>query len=1533
MSLEAVAPPGSGGRGRGRPRGRGRGRGRGAGRPASVNVPVQSVAFTELLQGPLDTDDGKKENAVSPPEQEEVIDESVFKALSLSEEQVRQVEQAVVRLKAQGKGLEDPQYRLLLRLLRDQGLVNTGATGPRWARDHGKTRLGSLGQLPDGSLTAEQQAQMHAQLQTYRLLARELPADQSLKETAGAIDDTPLDSLAYPEGADPLSILEDHRHAVLKAMHARRTALESLPRTLPPKVHVAALSELMCLRVCDIQNKVRHEMYGTINEPPTAVVLGDFRSLRRPRKLVLRTVKETLEQERAMQKEEEMRKVHTRQSYINSVLEWHADFTAFHKQAREVCRSVAKAIANYFAKRDEEKRRQEEMQEKARMRALMENDEETYRQLVKEKKDSRLAYLLEKTDGYIVQFLTLVKERRAKKKREEDKQKKKQQAVEASGDKEIEVEDALEEIQSGPSNLDEESTETSAKNYYLITHELGEKITKQPSILVNGQLKDYQMQGLEWMVSLYNNDLNGILADEMGLGKTIQSISLIAYLIEAKKNNGPYLIVVPLSTLTNWQLEFMKWVPSVKVIVYKGKPKERLDLQAEVRKGDFNVLLTTYEYVLKDKGPLGRQSWAYLIIDEGHRMRNHDSKLTQVLLQNYKVARRLLLTGTPLQNKLPELWGLMNFLLPDVFNSCSTFEEWFNRPFANTGETAELNSEETILVIRGLHKVLRPFLLRRLKSQVESQLPSKTEYVIKVGMTALQSSVYNQLKKNSMILCEQGGANKMRAVNNAMMHLRKICNHPYLFDEIEDAVNPSKLPAGPNLYRVSGKFELLDRMFAKLKAAGHRVLLFCQMTRLLVIMEDYLNWRGYKYLCLTGTTKAEDRGAMLSLFNAKDSEYFVFLLSTRAGGLGLNLQTADTVIIFDSDWNPFQDQQAQDRAHRIGQKNEVRVLRLVSMGTVEEYILEAAQRKLHMDAKVIQAGRFDQRTSAEIQRKILEELVSKDDELGKGMDIEPHTLEEVNEMLARTEEEYALFQKIDKEMIESDGGWEKRLMQESEVPKVYLASDEAIRKIAKPNILETHGRGRREHAQVSYAENITENQFLKAVEEGITPQEFAAEKRRRKDLKAERRARREEKKAKREARLQRRQEREQRQAEAEKARQEREERRKQRAERSSRRTKRKRGESESESEEEEGEDGTERKTRTRKRRRGEGESDASESARKKRGEESESEESVSEEESGGRGGQKRKRRAEDSSDDSQPLMSSGQKQTPSTRGRGRGRRGRPPGSGRGRGRGRIPVSQDVISSSSESESASESDSELDQPESNAGPQLGSNMSLLAQLDALYQAMRTLKDDDGDLVCELFLEAPDRAKYPDYYDVITNPMALDTIKDKIESGEYLDVDSMEADVDLMVSNAKTYNEPDSFVCYCACDLWDVFTETKLKLTGKGPSRGASRGTTPAPKSEYEDGEEENDGRDSDATMSSRRTGRGDSSGGEEVRDRRRNVLRLPRSKLGTAGSADEKGRGKTQRTPKASQTPEKPVRKMIFRMSRDKGTSQDMEDED
>merc|ERR1712012_633529 len=308
------------------------------------------------------------------------------------------------------------------------------------------------------------------------------------------------------------------------------------------------------------------------------------------------------------------------------------------------------------------------------------------------------------------------------------------------------------------------------------------------------------------------------------------------------------------------------------------------------------------------------------------------------------------------------------------------------------------------------------------------------------------------------------------------MQLRKLCNHPFMFQHIEESYArhvgmPGDVVTGPDMFRSSGKFELLDRIFPKMKRSGHRILLFCQMTQLVTILEDYLNWRGHKYLRLDGTTKSDERGDMLKIFNDPESEYFIFLLSTRAGGLGLNLQTADTVVIFDSDWNPHQDLQAQDRAHRIGQKNEVRVLRLMVVNSVEERILAAAKYKLNMDEKVIQAGMFNNRSTGMERRELLQNILRAEDQDEDEEDEAPDD-ETINQMIARSEAEFEKFQQMDIDRRRADAalGAERkaRLMEESELPPFLLQETDELDAIEEEEKEIELGRGNRARKETNY---------------------------------------------------------------------------------------------------------------------------------------------------------------------------------------------------------------------------------------------------------------------------------------------------------------------------------------------------------------------------------------------------------------------------------------------------------------------------------
>ncbi|KAG1765996.1 SNF2 family N-terminal domain-containing protein [Suillus placidus] len=759
-----------------------------------------------------------------------------------------------------------------------------------------------------------------------------------------------------PVGFDVHQIINERDRIIQARVQQRIKELEEIPATIGEgnfdsladiilgshKQELAndnqQLSALKSLKVLEKQRA----MHASVAE---RLIQGTLHPLnrvdfRRTRKPTLRYARMTEQAERKQRIDRERRAKHKHVERPGVICQHGRDIIAVNRSAQDRVAKLGRAVLSFHAFTEKEEQKRIERISKERLKALKADDEEAYMMLIDTAKNTRITHLL-RTD-----------------------------------------------VQDDKGKVD----------YYAVAHRISEKVMKQPSIPIGGQLKDYQLKGLQWMVSLYNNKLNGILGDEMGLGKTIQTISLITFLIEVKRQRGPYL-----------------WAPTVKMISYKGNPARRRNLQGDLRMGQFQVLLTTYEYIIKDRPVLSKLKWVHMIIDEGHRMKNTQSKLAQTLTQYYHSRYRLILTGIPLRNNLPELWAFLNFVLPEIFNSVKSFDEWFNTPFANsgTGDKIELNEEEALLIIRRWHKVLRPFSLRRLKKDVESELPDKVGKVIKVRMSALRSQLYRQMKKHKMIANgkdAKGKSGGVKGLSNELMQLRKICQHPFLFESVEDKVNSTGL-IDDKLVRSAGKLELFS--------TGHRVLIFFQMTKVMDIMEDFLKMMSWKYLRLDGGTKTEERALHVQQFNAKDSEIEVFILSTRAGGLGLNLHTVDTVVA-----NPDADLQAQDRAHRVGQTKAVRILRFITEKSVEEAMYARARYKLDIDDKVIQAGRFDNKLTQE-QEEFL--------------------------MLARNDEEVEIFRKMDLQR-ERDGldAWRAvgnrgkpplPLMQLEELPECYQTDE------------------------------------------------------------------------------------------------------------------------------------------------------------------------------------------------------------------------------------------------------------------------------------------------------------------------------------------------------------------------------------------------------------------------------------------------------------------------------------------------------------
>ncbi|XP_022718312.1 protein PHOTOPERIOD-INDEPENDENT EARLY FLOWERING 1 isoform X2 [Durio zibethinus] len=706
--------------------------------------------------------------------------------------------------------------------------------------------------------------------------------------------------------------------------------------------------------------------------------------------------------------------------------------------------------------------------------------------------------------------------------------------------------------------------------------------TKFPFLLKHS-LREYQHIGLDWLVTMYEKRLNGILADEMGLGKTIMTIALLAHLACEKGIWGPHLIVVPTSVMLNWETEFLRWCPAFKILTYFGSAKERkFKRQGWLKPNSFHVCITTYRLVIQDSKVFKRKKWKYLILDEAHLIKNWKSQRWQTLL-NFNSKRRILLTGTPLQNDLMELWSLMHFLMPHIFQSHQEFKDWFSNPISGMIEGQERVNKE---VVDRLHNVLRPFILRRLKRDVEKQLPMKHEHVIYCRLSRRQRNLYEDFIASSETQATLASANFFGMIS-VIMQLRKVCNHPDLFegrpivssfdigcidiqlsssicsilspspfstvdlrslgllftdldfsmtswesDEVAALATPkilieeradqdnleeikpfpkhqknlygtnifeeirkalmeerireakqraasiawwnslrcrkkpvysttlrelllvkhpafdihrqkadsrcylysSKLaeivlspvgrfqamihlvesfmfaipaarapapvcwcsktrssvflqptymekcaetllplltPIRPAIVRRQvyfpdkrliqfdcGKLQELEVLLRRLKSEGHRALIFTQMTKMLDLLEAFINLYGYTYMRLDGSTQPEERQTLMQRFNT-NPKIFLFILSTRSGGVGINLVGADTVIFYDSDWNPAMDQQAQDRCHRIGQTREVHIYRLISESTIEENILKKANQKRALDDLVIQSGGYN----------------------------------------------------------------------------------------------------------------------------------------------------------------------------------------------------------------------------------------------------------------------------------------------------------------------------------------------------------------------------------------------------------------------------------------------------------------------------------------------------------------------------------------------------------------------------------------------
>jgi len=485
------------------------------------------------------------------------------------------------------------------------------------------------------------------------------------------------------------------------------------------------------------------------------------------------------------------------------------------------------------------------------------------------------------------------------------------------------------------------------------------EIFLQPELVQGGEMRDYQLIGLNFLARMHNHGCPMILGDEMGLGKTLQTIAFICYLKESLKYDGPSLIVCPLSVVSSWVKELERWAPALKVLRMHSSDSNQMEaLRQEVTQNahSYDVILTTYEMTKNPKlaGLWHRQHFRYLVLDEGHIIKNHES-LVSIALRKMHFQGALLLTGTPLQNNLTELWSLLNFMYHDVFTTRGPFDDGFG-----------MNGVDPD-VLHKAHALLRIFMLRRLKAQVEKLMPKKIETKVLVPLSNCQVYVYKALlTKNLGMLANLENSMKLsqsskkafeddeakpshQVLNNLVMNLRKCCNHPFLFPGVEIDPDTTSLE---ELIASSGKLAVLDKLLHALYSRGHRVVLFSQFTKTLDIIEDYVNLRGYQYCRFDGSVNRVQRTVLINRFNAPNSKDFIFFMSTRAGGMGINLQTADTCILFDSDWNPQPDLQAMARVHRIGQTKVVHVYRFVSRGTIEERVVQRAEKKLYLDQMV-----------------------------------------------------------------------------------------------------------------------------------------------------------------------------------------------------------------------------------------------------------------------------------------------------------------------------------------------------------------------------------------------------------------------------------------------------------------------------------------------------------------------------------------------------------------------------------------------------
>ena len=506
------------------------------------------------------------------------------------------------------------------------------------------------------------------------------------------------------------------------------------------------------------------------------------------------------------------------------------------------------------------------------------------------------------------------------------------------------------------------------------------KLDESPDFLCNGmKLRSYQLDGLNWMRLSYYLGRNIILGDEMGLGKTAQSVSMLQSLRSIEGIQGPFLIVAPLSTLPHWERELSQWTDMYWVNFHGTADARRVVQQYEwlvdekaprgQEKYRFHVLLANYETVIQEPDALVAVRWQYLIVDEGHRLKNRNSRCLEVM-NELRCKRKLVLSGTPLQNHVAELWSMLNFLEPNKFTGGLGVDAFLERfgSLSTGGGTAKQVAQ--------LNKLIRPHLLRREKEDVEQSLPGMKETLLYVEITNLQKMCYRAVleRNRELLLRGAGTAGIGPSFNNISMMLRHCCNHPWLISDVEEGALLDldqlygRAPEAERsaryterLIQSSGKFVLLQKLLPKLKSEGHRVLFFSQFTKVLDLFEDLLEAEGWGFERLDGSVSGVARQQAIDRFSNPESDCFVFMLSTRAGGVGINLTAADRVIVFDPDWNPQNDVQAMARCHRIGQTKAVQVYKLCTKGTYENHMLKLANQKLGLEHAIMRTGEHSER--------------------------------------------------------------------------------------------------------------------------------------------------------------------------------------------------------------------------------------------------------------------------------------------------------------------------------------------------------------------------------------------------------------------------------------------------------------------------------------------------------------------------------------------------------------------------------------------